>query len=209
MFAPVSQHLSRAALALVLSASACMAQASTLHVELDTSGWNGTDGYLDLQFNPSNVNSAVASALVSALSGITADAPALTGDVQALAGGVYKFTNSSDYNDLFQSVHFGGKVSFNVSFSGLPDSAALPQSSFSVGLYGSDGQTSLGQGDQWGSLLYLNWQASPDGQGSVGKQMIDGSVGAITAVPEPSSWLMLGAGLGLLGLVRRRRVSHN
>ena len=67
--------------------------------------------------------------------------------------------------------------------------------------------TALGHGDQWGSLLYLNWQASPDGQGSVGRQLIDGSVGAVTAVPEPSSWLMLGAGLGLLGLVRRR-LSH-
>jgi len=125
MFAPVSQHLRRAALALALSAGACMAQASTLHVELDTSGWTGSDGYLDLQFNPSNVNSALASALVSALSGITADAPVLTGDVQAQAGGADKFTNSSDFSDLFQSVHFGGKVSFNVNFSGAAGSAAL------------------------------------------------------------------------------------
>lgn len=209
MFA--STHtLRRAALALALSASASLAQAATLHVELDTGFLSGLNGFLDLQFG-SNVGAVAANALVSGLSGVDASAPVLTGDVTALPGGAYRFGNSTDFNDLFQALHFGGKVSFNVSFSGLPDTSASPAASpFSVGLYGDDSVTVLGNADASGSLLHLSWLPDANGVGSVSTQVVDATaVSAVTAVPEPSSWLMLGAGLGLLGLLRRRRLSHN
>lgn len=210
MFAS-TQILRRAALALALSASASLAQAATMHVELDTGFLSGLNGFLDLQFG-SNNGAVAASALVSGLSGVDASAPVLMGDVTALPGGAYRFGNSTDFNDLFQSLHFGGKVSFNVSFSGLPDASASPAASpFSVGLYGDDGVTVLGNADAAGSVLHLSWLPDANGVGSVSTQVVDATaVHAVTAVPEPSAWLMLGAGLGLLGLLRRRRgVSHN
>lgn len=204
MFAPViSRSLRHAALALALCAAGA-AQASTLHVELDTGFLSGTTGYLDLLFSRSN-NAVAASAFISGLSGVDASAPVLSGDAQQQGGG-YLLGNSTDFNDLFQALHFGGKVSFNVSFSGLADPASAP-STLSVGLYGDDQLTQLGHVDDTGSILHLNWLPDANGTGTVTSQVIDAA--AVTAVPEPSSWLMLGAGLGLLGLVRRRRLSHN
>jgi len=210
MIAPVmTRTLRRAALALALSACG-LAQAATLHVDLDTSFLSGMDGYLDLQFGRGG-HSADATALVSHLSGVGAALPDLTGNVTALGGGSYSFSNvdSGTFNDLFQAMHFGGKVSFDVSFSSLPSGSPAPDwSNFGVGLYGSDQATALGNADLSGSLLHLYWQPDAQGNGSVGVSVLD-SAATVTAVPEPSSWLMLGAGLGLLGLVRRRRMSHN
>ena len=205
MFASVfSPALRRTALALALSAAAGAAQASTLHVELDTGFLSGADGYLDLNFSR-NVDSLDASALVSALSGVGAEAPVLNGDVAAQGSAAYLFRNSTDFNDLFQSVHFGGKVSFNVSFSGLPGlPSSTNQSVFSVALFGADGVSTLGNTDAFGNLLHMTWLPAADDAGQVTWQVSDSMVGSITAVPEPSAWLMLGAGLGLLGLVRRR-----
>jgi len=206
----MNRTLRRAALALALSATAFAAQASTLHVELDTGFLGNADGFLDLQFGR-GIDATAATALVSALTGVSGDLPLLNGDVTAQGGGVYKFGNSQDYNDLFQSMHFGGKVSFDVSFAGdAGPSTASAMSAFSVGLYDAGGMTALGNADAGGSLLHLNWLPSANGVGSVSTQVVDGAaVSSVTAVPEPSAWLMLGAGLGLLGLVRRRRLSHN
>jgi len=203
----MTRTLRRAALALALSACG-LAQAATLHVDLDTSFLSGMDGYLDLQFGRGSV-SADATALVSHLSGVGAAVADLSGNVTALGGGSYSFGNGGAFNDLFQAMSFGGKVSFDVSFSSPPSGAVAPDwSNFSLGLYGSDQVTALGHADDSGNLLHLYWAPDAQGQGSVGVSVLD-SAASVTAVPEPSSWLMLGAGLGLLGLVRRRRVSHN
>ena len=197
--------LRRGALALALTAVASLASAQSMHVVLDTSGLSAnSSGWLDLQFNPASVPAVAASALVDHLSGFDgASAPQLNGGVQAQAGG-FLFANSTDWNDLFHAVHLGGKVSFDVSFSGLPDPspAAIP-SLFSVSLYGADGVTQLGHPDINGSLLSLSWNPAASGAGQVGVAVVDAGVASVSPVPEPSAWLMLGAGLALLGLARR------
>lgn len=197
----------RAALALALAAASSLASAQTLHVELDTSlyGGSGASGWLDLQFNPGNVPAVSANAQIGNLVGFGDAAGAmLTGDVLAQGGG-YLFGNSTDYNDLFRTVSFGGKVSFDVTFSGLadPSPAAVP-SAFSLALYAADGTTQLGSADTNGNLLVLNWLPAASGAGAVNVGYAATGL-AVSAVPEPSTWLMLGAGLALVGGLARRR----
>lgn len=197
--------LRRGALVLALTAAAGLASAQSMHVVLDTTGL-GSNGWLDLQFNPASVPAVSASAVVDHLSGFDGSLAAqLNGDVQA-HGGAFVFGNSTDWNDLFHAVHLGGTVSFDVSFSGLPDPspAAIP-SMFSVSLYGADGVTQLGHPDANGSLLSLSWNPAASGAGQVGVAVADAGVASVSPVPEPSAWLMLGAGLALLGMVKRRR----
>ena len=195
----------RALLALALAAGAGLASAQTLHVELDTSGFTG-GGWLDLQFNPASVPAVAASALIGNLAGFGADF-VTAGEVSA-AGAGFLFGNGSDYNDLFHAIAFGGKVSFDVTFGGLPDpSPAAIASKFSVALYGADGLTQLGNVDPDGNVLALNWTPAASGAGSVGVGYAAAGLAAVSAVPEPSTWLMLGAGLALVGGIARRRAA--
>jgi len=203
-----SVSLRRALVALALSACAGVAAAdTTYHVEFDTAGF-GSNGWIDLQFNPGNVgHSAAASVGLSGFSGFDAAIAAET--TAAVSGSLaagYSIGNSDDINSLFHAVNFGGKVGFNVTFIGDADpSAAVYGSVFSVALFDA-GYAYLGNHGGDGSLLHLNWTpaATAGGQGVVGSEIYDSAVVGVSAVPEPSTWLMLAAGLGLVGWTRRR-----
>ncbi|MBV6319936.1 NF038129 family PEP-CTERM protein [Duganella violaceipulchra] len=207
MFKPnFSLTLRHAALALALSGLAGLATAQTMHVELNTASL-GSSGFLDLQFNPANTPAAFASATISHLSGFgDLSGVGLTGDVQQSAGG-FAFGNTTDYNDLFQALSFGGKVSFDVTFGGLadPSPAAIP-SKFAVSFYGADGMTVLGNAEPDGSLMSLSWQPTA-GAGALSLAITDQTIANVSAVPEPSAWAMLGAGLALVGYARRRKLA--
>ena len=208
MFAhTTSLTLRRSLLALALSALAGAASADVLHVELDTSGF-GPLSWIDLQFNPGNMNGVVlAEVALSHLSGFDASlTPELIGDVAGSAASGFHFANTTSWNDLFHAVR--GKVSFDVTFSGLADpSFNTIQSAFSVSLYGADKATQLGNAAADGSLLRLDWTPSAvaGGRGAVSTGYQDSANISVSAVPEPSSWLMLGAGLAMLGGAVRRR----
>ncbi|MCU6498889.1 NF038129 family PEP-CTERM protein [Rugamonas sp. A1-17] len=209
MFKPnLSLTLRHAAMALALGvACAGAASAQTLHVELNTASLVNT-GFLDLQFNPSQVPASFASATISHLSGFgDLSGAVLTGNVQQNAAG-FVFGNTTDYNDLFQGIAFGGKVSFDVTFGGLSDpSPAALQSKFAVSLYDADGTTALGNfNPQDGTLMSITWQPAA-GAGVLSSDVTDHAIGSVSAVPEPSTWAMLGAGLALVGVARRRKLS--
>ncbi|GJJ04907.1 hypothetical protein RugamoR64_54450 [Duganella rhizosphaerae] len=208
MFKPnFSLTLRHAAMALALSACAGLASAQTLHVELNTASLGGS-GFLDLQFNPEQVPASFASATISHLSGFgDLSGVSVLGDVHANSGG-FVFGNTTDYNDLFQAMSFGGKVSFDVTFGGLSDPSPVAlQSKFAVSLFGANGTTALGHfNPQDSSLMSITWQPTA-GAGALSSDITDHAIGSISAVPEPSTWAMLGAGLALVGFARRRKLA--
>ena len=204
-------------LALALGAGSALALAAappTYHVEIDTSTFQasgfGSAGWLDLQFNPSNMGGPAATALTTHFSGAFDNTqPAqLTGGVTGSLASGFTFTNGDSYNDLFQAFFFGASIGFDVSFSGAPDGGPnLIESVFAVSVYDAAGTTALGNYAANGSLLQLSWTPPADaaGDGMVGVSVADSLNSSVSAVPEPSAWLMLLAGVAMVGHATRRR----
>ncbi|MYM25913.1 PEP-CTERM sorting domain-containing protein [Duganella sp. FT135W] len=203
--------LRRSLLALALAASASLASAATYHVEFDTSSF-GSTGWIDVLFNPGNANTPLASVTLTDFIGFGDSSTAQTiGNVTGSLASGYTITNDDPggLNDLFHAVNFsGGKVGFNVSFSGAADpSQSSSGSVFSVALINAGNTAYLGTQDASGALVQLNWTAGVTADaGSVVAAPLVNTIPTVTAaVPEPSTWAMLAGGLALLGFMRRRQ----
>lgn len=213
----LSNTLNRILLALALGSAAGMAAADTLHVEIDTSSFGGK-GWADLMFTTSSSQMSLATAELSNFVGFdAASTPELSGAVTGSLADGYTMNNLPGVTDLFHAVNFGGKVSFDIDFSGAVGSAINRSlSTFSVSLYGADQTTLLGNGDPAsGSLLQLYWLPSTSSavSGTVTTRVFDnlatvGPVPMAAPVPEPSTWLMMGGGLALIALARRRKINQ-
>jgi hypothetical protein len=197
-------------LALLLGVTG-LTSAETVHVEIDTRPF-GTNGWIDLSFLSSNLAAKEATATLSDFVGFDAVTGAQPwGGVSGSLESGYTLSNMGTGADLFHAVNFGGKVSFNIDFAGIADSAVnRVQSTLSVSLFGADQSTLLGNGDPLsGSLVQFFWLPSKTSTtpGTVSYQVFDSvaSVGPVAAVPEPSAWAMMGLGIGLLSLMSRRR----
>ena len=206
----------RVFLTAILAIYTGLASADTLRVEIDTSSL-GNKGWMDLLFNPSTANSALATAHLYDFVGFdTAGGAQTTGGVSGSLTTGYTLDNLNSGSELFHSVIFGGKIGFSVDFSGAPGSAINRSlSTLTVALYGADQTTLLGNGDPLtGALVQLYWlPPTTNAAGTVSTRVFDnlasvGSASPITPVPEPSTWLMMGAGLGVVALARRRKASE-
>jgi hypothetical protein len=188
--------LRKTAIALLLSMSSALALAdSIVHVELNTATLGGA-GWLDLQFNPADGSTPPAWAELTQLSGFANGADVvLDGDAAGTPLG-YRIGNGTAFNAVLHGVTYGGVLSFNITFSG--DTSALSGSRFSIAAL--DGNyLPLGAANGEGLLAQVAWQ----GQTTI--TTFDPQIASVTAVPEPSSFLMLGAGLLLLTSAMRRR----
>lgn len=188
--------LRNTAIALLLSASSALALADTVvHVELNTASLGGS-GWLDLQFNPADGSTPPAWAELTQLSGFDSGAAVVLDGGAASTPSGYRIGNSTAFNAVLHGVTYGGMLSFNITFGG--DASALSGSRFSIAAL--DGSyLPLGAGNGEGLLAQVEWQ----GQAAITN--FDPQIASITAVPEPASFLMLGAGLLLLTSAMRRR----
>jgi hypothetical protein len=205
------KHFARAMCLLALSGAAAHANADDqYHVVLDMSQLTGS-GWIDLQFNPGQDGAAAAYANVTNFSGhLTAgQSPVWSGAVVGDLSNKLSFTNSTAYNDLFQSVDFGQIVSFDLRFGGaFLTTLGNVGSSFGLGLYGADQISLLGSGDAAsGSLLTFELMpSSGTGQfGKVNSMVFDSAMVSVSAIPEPSEFLLFMAGLAVLAAANQRR----
>lgn len=212
MFQHIFQaYLGRAALALFMAATSTLASAGTIHVMLDTGSFGTTDGYVDMQLSASG-GVPLATALVTKLSGFDPAAYLDSWGVTASSNG-YLFRNDTA-NDLFQAAHFGGELSFDLSFAGMSDPAKLYISHFVLSAYDAGGAP-LGAYDPFtGALADFSWTppVTAGAVGTIGIDISDTNVvsasSAATSVPEPTDALLVGAGLAAMALTRRRAAAR-
>lgn len=196
-------------LALALAASSSLAAASTIRVSINTATGFGAAGWLDMQFNAAGADTPqLAHVRASHFSGFDPAALVeLNGDVSGSLASGYLFSNAPGWNDLFHAVTYGGVLAFDLTFDGAAEQDnQIGQSLFSIAAYAEDKTTLVGNYGADGSLINLAWTPANPSSGSTGGVVVDiNDPVAVTAVPEPSDWLLSGTGLALMALVLRRR----
>jgi hypothetical protein len=186
------------AVALAGSAAAAMAGPTNYHVNVNTSGLNGT-GSLDF-FLSSNVSALPLTATLSNFSSdFGAVDPFYSGVYTDNLDGSFSLTNGSGYNYLSRFLNLGGTVGFDVAFSGaFLDVAGSEGSTFSVALFDQTGST---VGDPSGIAIFDLAATSP----TVINVVAERDLADVSVVPEPSTALIMMTGLGLVGFTARRR----
>jgi hypothetical protein len=200
-------YLRRVLLALTL---ACCghASAAVLHVQIDTRNFGVASGYLDMMLSAS-AGVPLATATVTNLRGFGSATVADQFGVTSIAGG-YLFRNDTA-NDLFQSVDFGGLLSFDLTIEGDPDPLNSYISRFVVSAFDA-AIAPLGTYDPvTGALAEFTWTPSPnaDSPGTLGSIVSDARSVTLglpvpqAEVPEPATPLLMVLALGLATLLRR------
>ena len=197
--------LRRAALALLLASGSNLAAAGTIHVVLDTTSFGSTDGYVDMQLSATS-GMPLATASVTGRSGFDPTAHIDSWGVTASGDG-YLFRNDTS-NDLYQAVHFGDDLSFDLNFAGAPDPASAYVSHFVLSAYDAGGAP-LGTYDPFtGALADFSWTpaVAAGADGTIGADISDPGIVSYTAnkVPEPTDALLVAAGLATMAIARRR-----
>ncbi len=184
------------AIALAGTALGAAADPISYHVKVNTAGLeSGT--FLDFMFT--QINAVPATATVTNLTGATGALGGSGGNASVNADGSFTIGNGPDalnYVDFFATL--GGVFNFDVTFSdSFLGDAADAGSTFSVSVLDLDFAP---VGD-----VLVQFELAASG---IAPAALPGSSAALigaTAVPEPSSMLMMATGLGLVGFTARRR----
>lgn len=181
---------------------ASVASAQSYLITVDTGALEGTDGYVNFQFNPADLTAPAAEASILQWLGSTTllDAPLIEGNVTGSLPGAVTMNNGTAFNDYFHAAQFGETFSFIVQFSGNVSPVELG-TSFALALYAGDGVTPLLSDDVSGSLV--RFELSSAGI----DYLASSSAVQVTPVPLPAAaWLLLSGVVTLTGM-RRRRVA--
>jgi hypothetical protein len=166
------------------------------HVVIDTRALSGSGGYLDFLF-AGPATPASPAATISNVAGLFDESDTFAwGNAQgSLASGLL-LGNADEFGEW---LHFGGLLSFDLSFAGLGDPGA-PGIDLSVALLDAD-QFSYAPGTNGNVATFSLQSGAPD------DVTVDRGLATLTAIPEPSSLAQMATGLALLaGALRRRRV---
>ena len=199
-------------IATLFFATAVASASTTYDVTVDTSSITGDSGSLDFQFNPGPFVTQSASLQLSNFTsdGSLAGVEQLTGDVSGALPGTVTFDNGSAYNDYFDGFTFGTTLSFDVSFFGpaisSPDGVSTSGSTFAFSMFSDAGGTiPVLTSDPSGLGIAAQINVNLDGSTTVIDNSTETGVAAVSAVPEPSSLLLMMTGLtGLAGALRRK-----
>ena len=207
-------------LAAVVSILAGSASAGviTYDVAVNTSSLSGTAGSLDFQFNPGPLVSQAADLQIlsfssdGSLSACAANIQGFcaTGDVTGTLPGTLTFNNGTGFNDYFDDFTFGNTLSFKVSLYGpalsTPDGISTSGSVFAFSMFSDAAGTipalTADTTDEFAFTVVVNL----DGTTTVTNSSSETSVSPLpSGVPEPSSFVLLGAALAFLGVLRFRQ----
>lgn len=192
--ATLKSFLTSSLLALTMACGTAMAVPTTFHVDLSTQSF-ATDGsgYLELSL-ASPGTAAPATAVIANLTGFGLG-DMLFGNVAASNGA---YTLYAPDAALWREVSFGGLLGFDVTFDGPDD--GIDSARFTLALVGQQDYLT-------GSLLQIDLSAGAAPQIQASDLVLVTAVGDSTDVPEPAELALVMTGLGLMGLLRRRRAS--
>jgi hypothetical protein len=201
-----------AAAAALLTAASTLAQADVMFsVDINTSSLMGEGGGIYLQFDPGlNADRAsVSVANFSAAPGALDPASALNftdgGASGSLDGNNLTISNTFALNDYGEALTFGSKITLLVDLNIPATLTGDSGSEFLIQVTGPDLLTPLLTADPSGNLVTMSYDTT--GALSVLSTNPDAAkVSAVSAVPEPGGFVLLGSLLVLLLLVGRRRI---
>lgn len=186
------------------------AVANTIYnVSVDTSSLIGTLGFMDLQFNPGDITSPAANAVLTNLQGdlIFSGTTVVDGSVSGALPPIITFTNDTAFNVILQPATFGNSFGFTIDFSGLFESTYTGSGTrFSLGLLDIN-YDPLATIDPVGTLL--QFELNPGG--NVVATTFDAdmfgtaSIVTLTPVPLPAALVMFIPALGMLAAIGQRR----
>lgn len=192
------------------------ASADIYDVTINTSSIAGTVGSLDFNFNPGPLVTQAASLQIPSFlsNGSLAGSPALTGDVAGALPATLTFDNGTGFNDYFEGFTFGSTLAFNVSLYGpalsSPDGVSTSGSTFAFSMFSdAAGTVPVLTSDTIDGFAFTV-DVNLDGTTTVDNFSTDTIVQrASSAVPEPSSLILLGTVVVLGATVRfRERFRH-
>lgn len=195
----------QALFALMLACAASGAAAGpTYHVAIDTSSLAGElGGHLDFVL-AGNVPGAETIVTLSNFSGAFGAETERAGGIGGAIPGLLTLVNSDSLNYLTQAVALGGLFGFDVSFSGAFETTGGPDGAvFGVSLFNQQMSDYLAT-DIVSFTLVPAFDGAPAQVGAAALAGL-GAISAASQVPEPSELLLMLTGLGLMGLIVRRR----
>jgi hypothetical protein len=187
------------------------------NVTVDTSSISGTGGSLDFNFNPGPLVTQAASLQILTFTseGILAGSPELTGDVSGSLPETLTFDNGGGFNDYFEGFAFGTTLVFNVSLYGpalsSPDGVSTSGSTFAFSMFSDAAGTIPALTTDTTDGFAFTADVNLDGTTTVTNFSSETSIITVSAVPEPSGFMLTGATFALMGilLLFRHRAQWN